>query len=214
MVLMRCACVCPQRSQQQPAQWHHIIEPGSSDRVVATVRAPKVVVCIAWCLGAAFVCARSYLYGNQLSGSIPLSLSSLTALNILCVRRSSHVHGCVRSAEAPCRVWMCARSQLSNSGLCGTVPTVVQPNDGALPACASNTTRVFSCTQQDATCSALGDLFDATNGAGWTIKIGWASASAGTSTDYCTFSGVACNGGGLVTQLCVALHCMPQRYAD
>ena len=61
--------------------------------------------------------------------------------------------------------------------------------------------RVFSCTQQDAACSALGDLYYATNGAGWTTNTGWASACAGTSTDYCTFSGVTCN-GGTVTQMC------------
>ena len=83
-----------------------------------------------------------------------------------------------------------------------------QPDDGALPACAGNTTRVFSCTQQDATCSALGDLYYATNGAGWTINTGWASASAGTSTDYCTFSGVTCNGGA-VTSMCVSFIAAP-----
>ncbi len=82
------------------------------------------------------VCARSYLSANQLSGSIPSSLSSLTALQTLCVRRSCYVHGCVRCAEAPRRVWMRARRYLANSGLCGTLPTVVQPDDGALPACA------------------------------------------------------------------------------
>ncbi len=32
------------------------------------------------------VCARSYLYNNQLSGSIPSSLGSLTELVQLCVR--------------------------------------------------------------------------------------------------------------------------------
>ena len=102
---------------------------------------------------------------------------------------------------------MCARSYLANSGLCGAVPMAHQPDDGALPACAGNTTRVFSCTQQDATCSALGDLYYATNGTGWGTNTGWASASAGTSTDYCTFYGLTCDAGGRVVYMCASLSC-------
>jgi hypothetical protein len=68
--------------------------------------------------------------------------------------------------------------------------------------------QVFSCTQQDAACGALGDFYYSTNGAGWTTKTGWASASAGTSTDYCTFSGVTCNGGA-VTSMCVSFIAAP-----
>ena len=45
----------------------------------------------------------------------------------------------------------------------------------------------FACTKQDATCEALGDLYYATNGAGWLIKDGWETAAAGIATDYCSF---------------------------
>ena len=45
----------------------------------------------------------------------------------------------------------------------------------------------FACTKQDATCEALGDLYYATNGAGWLNKGGWESAAAGVATDYCSF---------------------------
>jgi hypothetical protein len=80
--------------------------------------------------------ALSDLHNSQLSGTIPSSLGSLTGLQNLCVRRRLLFARLRRSAEAPRRVWMCARSGLSNSGLCGTVPMAHQPDDGALPACA------------------------------------------------------------------------------
>jgi hypothetical protein len=47
----------------------------------------------------------------------------------------------------------------------------------------------FVCTKQDATCEALGDLYYATNGAGWGPfeAAGWRSAAAGVAADYCSF---------------------------
>jgi len=39
------------------------------------------------------------LYGNKLSGTIPSSLGSLTALQYLCVRRAESPH-CVHNTEA------------------------------------------------------------------------------------------------------------------
>jgi hypothetical protein len=61
-------------------------------------------------------------------------------------------------------------------------------------------------------CSALGDLYYATNGAGWGNKSGWLSAATGTPTDYCSFwqspapAGSpldACFPSGVLTRMCV-----------
>jgi len=57
-----------------------------------------------------------------------------------------------------------------------------------------------------AVCNALGDLYYATNGGGWTNRGGWASAAAGNATDYCgfwQFDSPTCSGGAL-TLLCVS----------
>ena len=65
----------------------------------------------------------------------------------------------------------------------------------------------FTCTKQDATCEALGDLYYATNGSGWNNNGGWSSASVGIPTDYCKFwqyttTGIPmCNGAGVLTSL-------------
>ena len=69
----------------------------------------------------------------------------------------------------------------------------------------------FTCTDTSpagtVTCAALGDLYAATNGAGWETKTGWLAAAAGTATDFCTFFGVECStptleSSGAVTSLC------------
>ncbi len=55
-------------------------------------------------------------------------------------------------------------------------------------------------------CSALGDLYYATNGSGWTTNTGWSSAAAGTATSYCSFANPGyspCNGAGVLVNLCV-----------
>ncbi|MDH3328068.1 MAG: hypothetical protein OEM01_02430 [Desulfobulbaceae bacterium] len=44
-----------------------------------------------------------------------------------------------------------------------------------------------------AECQALVDLYDNTNGAGWTGNTGWKSA-----TDLCNWSGVTCSGGNVI----------------
>jgi hypothetical protein len=117
--------------------------------------------------------------------------------------------------------WVCVCKPGWAGRTCTTPTTNVSVSCGPPPPCASGLynlvagvfscvagSQVFSCTQQDATCSALGDLYYATNGAGWTTKTGWASASAGTSTDYCTFSGVTCNRGAVV-EMCVSFFAAP-----
>ena len=45
----------------------------------------------------------------------------------------------------------------------------------------------FRCTQQDAVCDALGELYFSTSGRGWRLRGGWEAAAAGNATDYCTF---------------------------
>jgi hypothetical protein len=67
---------------------------------------------------------------------------------------------------------------------------------------------IFTCGAADdaVTCAALGALYTATGGAGWSNTTGWRDAAAGTATSACTFYGVSCDGGGAVTQLCVPPH--------
>lgn len=107
----------------------------------------------------------------------------------------------------------------------------------SFPASATPIGSVFTCSNSNSTfctgslacayykalvCSALGDLYYATNGAGWINNTGWSSAAAGTPTDYCSFysggtnySGAKSTGaatvcpsqgpGGVPLYLCVAL---------
>jgi len=60
------------------------------------------------------------------------------------------------------------------------------------------TEALFACTKQDATCAALGDLYEATSGPGWLDRGGWEDAAAGIPTDYCTLGTgkAACDGSG------------------
>jgi hypothetical protein len=58
---------------------------------------------------------------------------------------------------------------------------------------------VFTCTQSDAVCSALGDFYYSTGGASWSRRAGWSSAAAGTPTNYCAFTGMICSGTGVLT---------------
>ena len=56
-----------------------------------------------------------------------------------------------------------------------------------LPSTFNHTAWTWSRTNSDLVCSALGDLYYATNGTGWTNNRGWSLAAAGTPTDYCNF---------------------------
>jgi hypothetical protein len=68
---------------------------------------------------------------------------------------------------------------------------------------ARGTSAAFTCGAADdsATCVALGELYAATGGAGWSNNAGWRDAAAGTATAACTFVGVYCDGGA-VTLMC------------
>ncbi len=69
----------------------------------------------------------------------------------------------------------------------------------------------FTCGAADdvVTCAALGAIYAATDGAGWSsnngnylLNWGWRDAAAGTATSVCTFAGVTCDAGGAITLLC------------
>jgi hypothetical protein len=69
----------------------------------------------------------------------------------------------------------------------------------------------FSCLRSGTTCTALGDLYAATNGAGWELPnaagVGvppqaWAEAAAGKATDFCTFEGAVCDSANNLVSLC------------
>ena len=111
--------MCPQLSLQQPAQWHPAIEPGQSDCAAILVRAPSCCCVHCTVLRRCAECARSGLSSNQLSGSIPSSLNSLTVLVQMCVRRSCC---CVHCMVLRCCA-VCARSELMNNQLSGSIPT-------------------------------------------------------------------------------------------
>jgi hypothetical protein len=81
---------------------------------------------------------------------------------------------------------------------------------------ASGCTPSFGSYNDLVTCTVLGDLYAATNGAGWytsSQSSDWDNAAAGTATDYCTFrqasGGNICNSTGALTWLCVHSLCCP-----
>ena len=69
-----------------------------------------------------------------------------------------------------------------------------------------NGARAFTCTQSDAFCGALGDLYAATGGGDWMRSDGWEDAAAGVATSYCAMGGVVCTPGVGVTILCALLR--------
>lgn len=102
----------------------------------------------------------------------------------------------------------------------------VQPYEGldemsrraALPlalalACLGAASAAFTCQSTPAlavtNCAVLADLYASTRGASWTDNSGWATAATGVSTDYCTFRGVGCTGGGVIASLCVPAPVLP-----
>jgi hypothetical protein len=69
----------------------------------------------------------------------------------------------------------------------------------------------FTCGAADdtPTCTALGALYAATGGTGWSNDTGWRDAAAGTATGACTFYGVSCDSGGDVMTLCARRSAEP-----
>jgi len=79
----------------------------------------------------------------------------------------------------------------------------------------------FTCSavNDPVVCSALGDLYYSTNGAGWTNPAGWSSAANGVPTDFCSFyqwgggmAGPPCDTHGVLTFLCVTACQVVQRH--
>lgn len=74
--------------------------------------------------------------------------------------------------------------------------------------------QTFTCseTNNPVVCSALGDLYYATKGSGWTTKTGWSSAAAGNATSYCSFfngGSALCNDAAVLTFLYVHITARP-----
>jgi len=83
--------------------------------------------------------------------------------------------------------------------VCPTPPAPSPPTPSSPPP--SVPPRTFSCTQQDSTCAALGDLYYALGGPRWLVATGWQDAAAGRPTSYCSFyavGGFGCKGDTLV----------------
>ena len=81
-------------------------------------------------------------------------------------------------------------------------PPLPPPAPPATFTCCSGQASCGSANNNPVTCSALGDLYASTNGAGWLVRGNWSSAAAGTATDYCTLSNATCSAGVLIS-LCV-----------
>ena len=84
-------------------------------------------------------------------------------------------------------------------------PPPLPPGTPPSFTCCTGQASCGSVNNDPVVCSALGDLYSATNGSGWMNKGGWNSAAAGTPTDYCGFyqwSGTPCS-GGVLKWLCV-----------
>ena len=113
-----------QRTQQQPAHRHHPGKYWQPECAHWTVRARHTVQCgqLAAPLKSSASCDKSFLDNNQLTGTIPATLSNLTTLTQLCVRCFEVHGGCfVCGTEARPRVapLLCdvpaARSTTTNS---------------------------------------------------------------------------------------------------
>jgi hypothetical protein len=87
------------------------------------------------------------LHTNQLRGTLPATLGSLTSLQILSLK-DNQLRGVVPAAMGNLTlVTLCAESglirrgadasrrELAQSGLCGAVPMTHPPDDGPLPSC-------------------------------------------------------------------------------
>ena len=140
------------------------------------------------------------LSGNQLCGAFPPGLVAICSSLVMCYTRQ--LPSCVASPPPPPLPPPVA---VSPGGVLlppfpPPLPPPLPPSPGVVASSA------FTCTQQDAVCLALGALYASAAGTGWTNTAGWSTASAGTATSYCTFSGVSCTSGA-VTTLCVPAAC-------
>ena len=95
----------------------------------------------------------------------------------------------LRSRCAPLAVLLAGAALLQlGAATCVGTPGVPCPPGYALTERDHNgCCQRFTCapTNDNATCAALGDVYYATGGFGWTSNVGWASAAAGNATDYC-----------------------------
>jgi len=82
-------------------------------------------------------------------------------------------------------------------------PSAQPPPPPILPppfTCCSGQASCGRAFNDNVTCAALGDIYTATNGVGWSDQTGWSAAAAGSPTDFCTsFHYAACTGGFITT---------------
>ena len=102
----------------QPAQRHHPVQPRQPDGAAMAVRALHRSAALL-AADTQPVCVRSNLGGNQLNGTIPSFLGSLTGLTALCVPCRSFAASLAAETAHPA----CVRSDLSYNQLSGTIPS-------------------------------------------------------------------------------------------
>ena len=110
---------------QQPAERHHPLHPRQLNELDLTVRSRVGARAAALLLRDAEaqrrVCCR-WLLGNQLSGTIPSTLSNLTSLNELCVASSRGSKGRGGSGVRCLGCAVCFCRYLYSNQLSGTIP--------------------------------------------------------------------------------------------
>lgn len=125
-----------------------------------------------------------FLNANQLSGAMPTSMSSLTSVQFFNLA-SNNLYGPVPTSLS--LLSNLHSLALAGSGLCGAWPGSFVPDDGPLPACPgvySSLLPGFSCSPQDATCAAMGDLYAAAGGSSWIHNYGESSDYAGGTAGW------------------------------
>jgi sugar lactone lactonase YvrE len=140
-----------------------------------------------------------------LSGTIPDMFAGMTALTNLDLSGNA-----LSGTLPPSAVALCSKTGVTCNVIGGTNYVTSPPPSPPSPPPPSPPPPplspppfpgrgVFTCTQSDAVCSALGDFYYSTVGASWSRRAGWSSAAAGTPTSYCTFTGLICSGTGVLT---------------
>jgi len=150
-----------------------------------------------------------------LSGTIPDMFAGMTALTSLDLSGNA-----LSGTLPPSAVALCSKTGVTCNVVGGTnsvtyPPPSPPPSPPSPPppnppgwsgpfTCCSGQASCGSVTNDPVVCSALGDLYYATKGSGWTTKTGWSSAAAGNATNYCNFVLVGfatCNSAGVLVNL-------------
>jgi len=96
---------------------------------------------------------------------------------------------------------------LASPGLPAPTPPPPTPPGWSGPfTCCSGQASCGGAVNDPVVCAALGDLYYATNGAGWNNNGGWSSAAAGVPTDYCGFWVVEAGGCSVLHSLTLQIN--------